>query len=256
MRLSRYDFKESKTGKNIGDRPQPLDPEPGRALRFCEKEGIGVTQATLSRDIRELGLVKVRGSYQVSGEVLSTPSDEVLRRAFEQFVIRTGVSDNIVMIKTSPGNAHSVGVVLDAAQWPEVLGTVAGDDTVFVFAQKQHGQKRSGKNSGAFGMKIRVGVVGVSGYAGLELIKLILASRDGICSGHGCGGDRRKAVVGHASSPAWNQQPDHFSPGTGPDRDLQLDTVFLCTPDKVSYDLVPKILSLGFVSSILAAHFV
>ena len=70
--------------------------------------------STLSRDIRELGLVKVRGSYQVSGELHSSPPDEILRRAFEQFVIRTGVSGNIVMIRTSPGNAHSVGVVLDA----------------------------------------------------------------------------------------------------------------------------------------------
>jgi len=77
-------------------------------------------------------LVKIRGGYQISGEVRPSPSDEMLRRAFEQFVVRTGLSGNIVMIQTSPGNAHSVGVVVDAAQWPEVLGTVAGDDTVFV----------------------------------------------------------------------------------------------------------------------------
>lgn len=99
---------------------------------ILRQEGIDVTQTTLSRDIRELGLVKMRGGYQISGEVRSSPPNEMLRRTFEQFVIRTGVSGNIVMIQTSPGNAHSVGVVLDAAQWPEVLGTVAGDDTVFV----------------------------------------------------------------------------------------------------------------------------
>ncbi|HTY63490.1 MAG TPA: arginine repressor [Acidobacteriota bacterium] len=103
---------------------------------LLEKEGIRVTQATLSRDIRELGLVKVRGSYQISGEVISSPPDEVLRRAFAQYVLRTGVSDNIVMIKTSPGNAHSVAVVVDAAQWSEVLGTIAGDDTVFILLRK------------------------------------------------------------------------------------------------------------------------
>jgi transcriptional regulator of arginine metabolism len=51
-------------------------------------------------------------------------------------VLRTGVSDNIAMVKTSPGNAHSVAVVIDAAQWPEVLGTIAGDDTVFVLLRK------------------------------------------------------------------------------------------------------------------------
>jgi transcriptional regulator of arginine metabolism len=99
---------------------------------LLEQDGIEATQATLSRDIRELGLVKVRGGYQVSGELHSAPPDELLRRAFEQFVIRTGVSGNMIMIRTSPGNAHSIGVVLDAAQWPEVLGTIAGDDTVFV----------------------------------------------------------------------------------------------------------------------------
>ena len=109
---------------------------------LLKREGIGVTQATLSRDIRELGLVKIRGEYQIPGEVHSAPPDEALRRAFEQFVVRTGLSGNIVMIKTSPGNAHSVGVVLDAAQWPEVLGTVAGDDTIFVLLHKGRFGKR------------------------------------------------------------------------------------------------------------------
>lgn len=103
---------------------------------LLEKEGFSVTQATLSRDIRELGLVKVRGCYGISGEMIGSPPDEVLRRAFAQYVVRTGVSDNIVMIRTSPGNAHSVAVVVDAAQWPEVLGTIAGDDTVFVLLRK------------------------------------------------------------------------------------------------------------------------
>jgi transcriptional regulator of arginine metabolism len=113
---------------------------------ILRQEGIGATQATLSRDIRELGLVKIRGGYQISGEVHSRPPDEFLRRAFEQFVIRTGVSGNMVMIRTSPGNAHSVGVVLDAAQWPEVLGTVAGDDTVFVLLRSSRlGKKVLGR---------------------------------------------------------------------------------------------------------------
>lgn len=116
---------------------------------LLKREGAEVTQSTLSRDIRELGLVKVRGTYQVSGELRSSPPDEVLRRAFEQFVVRTGISGNIVMIKTSPGNAHSVGVVLDAAQWPEILGTVAGDDTVFVLLRNDSlGRKVLGRIRG------------------------------------------------------------------------------------------------------------
>ncbi len=46
--------------------------------------------------------------------------------------MESAASGNIVVVKTPPGNAHSVGVVLDAARWPEVLGTVAGDDTIFI----------------------------------------------------------------------------------------------------------------------------
>lgn len=104
-------------------------------LALLRREGVAVTQSTLSRDIRELGLVKIRGRYQVPGEGRPAPPDGMLRRALSQFVVRTGVSGNIVMVRTSPGNAHSVAVVLDAADWPEVLGTVAGDDTIFVLVR-------------------------------------------------------------------------------------------------------------------------
>jgi transcriptional regulator of arginine metabolism len=109
---------------------------------LLEQDGIEATQATLSRDIRELGLVKGREGYQVSEESHPAPPDDVLRRAFGQYVIRTGVSGNILMIRTSPGNAHSIGVVLDAAQWPEVLGTIAGDDTVFVLLRSARLSKK------------------------------------------------------------------------------------------------------------------
>jgi transcriptional regulator of arginine metabolism len=106
------------------------------------KEGVDVTQSTLSRDIRELGLVKIRGGYQISGELNTALPNEALRRSFEQFVIRAGISGNMIMIRTSPGNAHSIAVVLDAAQWPEVLGTVAGDDTVFVLLRNSRFGKK------------------------------------------------------------------------------------------------------------------
>jgi transcriptional regulator of arginine metabolism len=102
---------------------------------FLKRENVPVTQSTLSRDIRELGLVKVRGVYQVPGAVPPANPNAYLRRALDQYVISTAISGNMVVIKTSPGNAHSVGVVLDAAQWPEILGTVAGDDTIFVLAK-------------------------------------------------------------------------------------------------------------------------
>jgi len=105
-------------------------------------EDVPVTQSTLSRDIRELGLVKVRGRYQLPGSAPPAAPSEHLRRALEQYVMSTGVSGNIVVVKTSPGNAHSIGVVLDAAQWSEVMGTIAGDDTVFVLARNSRAGKK------------------------------------------------------------------------------------------------------------------
>ncbi len=106
------------------------------------KDNVKVTQPTLSRDIRELGLVKVRGVYQIPEEQIAAPPLETIKRSLQQLVIRSGVSGNIVMVKTSPGFGHSLGVVLDSAQWPEVLGTVAGDDTVFILLRNiRHGRK-------------------------------------------------------------------------------------------------------------------
>jgi transcriptional regulator of arginine metabolism len=109
---------------------------------FFLKDGVEVTQATLSRDIREMGIVKVRGAYHIQDEWTATLSDESIRRAFNQYVRSTGISGNIVIIRTSPGNAHSIGVLLDATHWSEVLGTVAGDDTIFVLLKNsRYGNK-------------------------------------------------------------------------------------------------------------------
>ena len=101
---------------------------------LCEllrRSGGGVTQPTLSRDVRELGLVKVRGRYREPQGLRSAPAEDHLRRSFRQLVLESRISGNILMVRTSPGNAQTIGVALDAARWPEILGTVAGDDTVF-----------------------------------------------------------------------------------------------------------------------------
>ena len=111
-------------------RRQPVSSQEELA-RLLESEGIEATQSTLSRDIRELGFVKVRGRYQAPGEWNGEPAPDNLRRSLLQLVIQSEAAGNILMIKTAPGNAHSLGAVLDAARWPEILGTVAGDDTVF-----------------------------------------------------------------------------------------------------------------------------
>jgi transcriptional regulator of arginine metabolism len=99
------------------------------------RRGIHVTQATVSRDIEELGLVKTRSGYQRpdAPEPLSAPQP-TLPVILKEFVREVLQASNMVVVKTHPGNAHTVAVALDAEQWPGVVGTVAGDDTIFIAA--------------------------------------------------------------------------------------------------------------------------
>ncbi len=97
--------------------------------------GFDVTQATISRDIKELGLIKV-----VSGENTfrySLPTAVVVnnvdrsRRMFRDNVLKVAASENIVLLKTLPGMAQAVAACLDGLNWETLLGSVAGDDTIF-----------------------------------------------------------------------------------------------------------------------------
>ncbi|MCL5671710.1 MAG: ArgR family transcriptional regulator [Acidobacteria bacterium] len=103
---------------------------------LCEKlarRGIRVTQATISRDIEEMGLIKTRAGYRLADSIDALPSAQpTLPIILKEFLREVRKASNLVVIKTHPGNAHSVAAALDAAEWPEVEGTVAGDDTVFV----------------------------------------------------------------------------------------------------------------------------
>src|SRR5271156_318566 len=104
--------------------------ELARALRTI---GIPATQVTLSRDIRELGLVKTADGYaQGIPEAASTGPDVItLAREFIQDI---RVAQNLLVLRTPAGHANSVAVALDQANWPEVTGTIAGDDTILVVA--------------------------------------------------------------------------------------------------------------------------
>jgi transcriptional regulator of arginine metabolism len=94
--------------------------------------GIPTTQATLSRDIRELGILKTAQGYRESGAATSLPRPrENLRRVFQEFLRDVQTAQNIVVIKTNPGSANTVALALDAENWLEIIGTVAGDDTIF-----------------------------------------------------------------------------------------------------------------------------
>jgi transcriptional regulator of arginine metabolism len=103
--------------------------------RKLARRGIRVTQATVSRDLEELGLVKTRSGYRLPDAAEPpAPVHPTLQVILKEFLREVGQASNLVVLKTYPGNAHSVAAVLDAQDWPEVVGTVAGDDTVFVAA--------------------------------------------------------------------------------------------------------------------------
>ena len=101
--------------------------------RKLARRGIHVTQATVSRDIEELGLVKTRSGYHLpDAEETASPVQPTLQVILKEFLRDVRQASNLVLLKTHPGNAHSVAAALDAQEWPEVVGTVAGDDTIFV----------------------------------------------------------------------------------------------------------------------------
>lgn len=105
------------------------------ALReLLSERGIEVTQATLSRDMAELRLIKVMGSD--GGSHYSVPEGGELTPALEALLATLFVSaessGNLLVVRTMTGGAQAVGLAIDAEGWPEILGTVAGDDTILL----------------------------------------------------------------------------------------------------------------------------
>jgi transcriptional regulator of arginine metabolism len=117
-------------------------------VRLLALQGVEATQVTASRDLEELGAVKVRRPggalvYALAGAAKDRLAPDVhLRRVLGEWVADVTSSANLVVVRTPPGCAHVVASALDRAGLPEVIGTVAGDDTVLVIAAE--GQKGSG----------------------------------------------------------------------------------------------------------------
>jgi len=113
-----------------------------RLVELLSADGVVATQATVSRDLEELGAVKVRvaGGDTVYA-IPELPRDqrapeEHLRRVLGDWVVEVAHSANLVVLRTPPGSAHVVGSALDRAGVDGVIGTVAGDDTVLVVAKE------------------------------------------------------------------------------------------------------------------------
>jgi transcriptional regulator of arginine metabolism len=111
-------------------------------------DGVVATQATVSRDLEELGAIKVRAAGGDSVYAIpELPKDqkapeEHLRRVFGEWVVEVAHSANLVVLRTPPGSAHVVGSALDRAALPDILGTVAGDDTLLVVASERAGGRK------------------------------------------------------------------------------------------------------------------
>ena len=95
------------------------------------RHGVEANQATVSRDIQELGLVKMHQRY-ARPEAATRTSWDQLAGVFRDHVTRVTHNENVVLVRTPPGRAHMVAVALDALEAAEILGTVAGDDTILV----------------------------------------------------------------------------------------------------------------------------
>jgi transcriptional regulator of arginine metabolism len=126
----------------------------GELAKLLANEGVEVTQATLSRDLVEIGAVKLRADdgtlvYAVPGEgghriplarTWSAESfDARLTRIAAEVLVSAEWSANLVVLRTPPGAAHFLASAIDHADWQSVLGTVAGDDTVLVIARDPQG---------------------------------------------------------------------------------------------------------------------
>ena len=111
-------------------------------VRLLRRKGYQVVQSSVSRDLRDLRVAKVGGEYRVSGSAPEDAGDstEDTLRTFLRESVPAG--DHLVVVHTAIGGATRVALAIDTAGWPEVLGTVAGDDTFFIAVPGRREQRR------------------------------------------------------------------------------------------------------------------
>ena len=114
-------------------------------VRRLNELDLNITQATISRDIKELQLIKVPAPsgqyiYSLPRDRKYHPIDKLGRYLMDSFVKIDG-ADNLLVLKTLPGNAQSIGAIIDQIDWKEVLGTICGDDTCLIICKdKESGE--------------------------------------------------------------------------------------------------------------------
>jgi transcriptional regulator of arginine metabolism len=102
--------------------------------KLLHRRGFEAGQATLSRDIRELGLVKSADGYSQPGREAGGEETDLppVSRLVREFVTSVRAAENLLVTKTSTGSAQPVAAALDEENWPEAIGTIAGDDTILI----------------------------------------------------------------------------------------------------------------------------
>ena len=120
--------------------------------RALARRGVRVTQATVSRDVKRLGLVKLSdagGAYRyavTNGAPAANPStEENLRNAFREFVTSLENGEAFFVVNTLPGRANAVAIAIDEARRPELAGSIAGDDTILVLVRRARDRERARK---------------------------------------------------------------------------------------------------------------
>ena len=104
-----------------------------------ENLGLVATQSSVSRDLREMGAIKTSQGYELP--TADAPGDEQLAAVADLLRSITPAGSNLLVIRTGIGAAQRVGLALDRSGWPGMIGTIAGDDTVFVATESAHAQK-------------------------------------------------------------------------------------------------------------------
>lgn len=137
--MSELDQRRLRILEIVSDRAIHTQEELAQALA---QEGWDASQSTVSRDIAELGLVKLDGVYRRPVAPI-TPQVSADEQWIAEGVLRHApAGDNLVVLHTLPGDAQSVARAIDRVAWPEVVGTVAGDDTVFVAVDGRDPRRR------------------------------------------------------------------------------------------------------------------
>lgn len=123
-------FRQVQILKLVGAEPVANQDDLRRRLHH---HGLRVTQATLSRDLRELKLVKTAEGYRPLGSPAEESAPQPsLARALGDFLVDVRPAQHLLVLKTPPGGAQPLAAALDAEKWKEVAGTLAGDDTVLI----------------------------------------------------------------------------------------------------------------------------